>query len=747
MRIKKMTASFGRLQNATLEPGPGLTIIQAPNEGGKSTWAAFLRAMLYGIPTRERDRQGYIAEKNRYQPWNGAAMEGVLELSWRGRDVIIRRGPRGSAPFAAFEAVDAVTGEAVPGLTGENCGEVLLGIPREVYERSAFVGQGGCRVDGAPALEARIAALASSGEEDVSYTKVERRLKDWLNRRRHNKTGLIPRMEEELEQISATQERQAGALRQAGEARMALEQLERERGALVRALEAHRLAANRAAEEKYREAQTALRAAEEEEAGLRRETALLPPAQQLREAQGDLSYLNTVNANLRLAARQSEEAAARAEEAQAAAEDPLFPGLTADEAWRRAGADAERWRRQKKTGGRLALSAACLIAAVCLLFLGLFGPPEVRMVSFLAVAAAAAGAVLLVRTLSLRRRQAAERSALAARYGADNPDGILERANAYRARQTAAAEAAQRAEAVRTAMEQLTTQREELTASLLALVRSFAPQVTDLFGVSAALSRALSLEEKYTAAAVRLEGARKLADSLPRPDDAYLTAGEARTAAGEPAELTARLEAVEGEMARLRGELARAEGEWNTLGDPDALHARAEELEEALTVRRAEYDALDIALEELAAAHGQLQARFSPALNARAGALMSALTGGKYGGVTLNRDFEALAAEAGAVLPRRALSLSQGTADQLYLAVRLAVCDLVLPPEEPAPLVLDDVLAAFDDARTALALEVLAGMGEQRQILLFTCHSRERAWAAGRGDAAVLPITTLSDFM
>ena len=330
MRIKKMTASFGRLQNATLEPGPGLTIIQAPNEGGKSTWAAFLRAMLYGIPTRERDRQGYIAEKNRYQPWNGAAMEGVLELSWRGRDVIIRRGPRGSAPFAAFEAVDAVTGEAVPGLTGEDCGEVLLGIPREVYERSAFVGQGGCRVDGAPALEARIAALASSGEEDVSYTKVERRLKDWLNRRRHNKTGLIPRMEEELEQISATQERQAGALRQAGEARMALEQLERERGALVRALEAHRLAANRAAEEKYREAQTALRAAEEEEAGLRRETALLPPAQQLREAQGDLSYLNTVNANLRLAARQSEEAAARAEEAQAAAEDPLFPGLTAD---------------------------------------------------------------------------------------------------------------------------------------------------------------------------------------------------------------------------------------------------------------------------------------------------------------------------------------------------------------------------------------------------------------------------------
>ena len=76
--------------------------------------------MLYGIHTRERARQGSIAEKNRYQPWNGAALEGGLERSWRGRDVILRRGPRGSAPFAAFEAVDAGTGDAVPGLTCEN---------------------------------------------------------------------------------------------------------------------------------------------------------------------------------------------------------------------------------------------------------------------------------------------------------------------------------------------------------------------------------------------------------------------------------------------------------------------------------------------------------------------------------------------------------------------------------------------------------------------------------------------------
>ena len=39
MKIKRMTATFGALDNAVLTPGDGLTVISAPNEGGKSTWA------------------------------------------------------------------------------------------------------------------------------------------------------------------------------------------------------------------------------------------------------------------------------------------------------------------------------------------------------------------------------------------------------------------------------------------------------------------------------------------------------------------------------------------------------------------------------------------------------------------------------------------------------------------------------------------------------------------------------------
>ena len=68
----------------------------------------------------------------------------------------------------------------------------------------------------------------------------------------------------------------------------------------------------------------------------------------------------------------------------------------------------------------------------------------------------------------------------------------------------------------------------------------------------------------------------------------------------------------------------------------------------------------------------------------------------------------------------------------LYGEEKLPACKLVLPQEEPCPLVLDDALANFDDSRMALALECLEELGEERQILLFTCHSRERAWQQSR---------------
>ena len=745
MKIKRMAATFGRLEGAVLELHDGLNILQAPNEGGKSTWCAFLRAMLYGIPTRERDTRTTLAEKNRYAPWSGSPMAGEVLLTWQGRDIRIRRFAKGASPFGGFEAVDAATGEPVPGLTGENCGEALLGVGREVFQRSAFVGQSGLPVDADPELERRIAALVSSGEEDVSFSETEQTLKGWLNHRKHNKTGLIPRLEGELEEVTR---QQAAALQN--------QRLLQESQAQAEALEARRteLEAEQAAQrarrdwvllDQYQSAARELEEAQSQLSALEGEAGPLPGKDALREAQGELVYYNTLAASLKEAQNQQEPVRARLEAAQAGAEDPLFPGLDPEEAWSKASRDAERVRELEKPAGKGLLAAGVLLllaAAACGAGAGLLRQPLLLLPAGLGVAA---GVIFLFTARRKGAERRRERERLLARYHAEYSDDILARANAYREKWVTVEEARRAVQAVDGSIRDLTAQREALRQKLLAFVHAFAPEVTDPFGVSAALSRALSLDERLATARVKVQGAQKLLDSLPQPTAENNVAVRAQggapfvpPAAPEhtPQQTAAALSAVAGELQRVRDALSHARGQRSALGDPEELEGRREALTQALEERRQEHQALSLALEALEEANGQLRARFSPALNRRAGELFSALTGGKYEEVTLTRELEASAREAGDIRPRRALTLSRGTVDQLYLAVRLAVCELALPGEDPAPLVLDDALSDFDDGRMALALECLRDLARKRQVLLFTCHSREQAWLERNEDGA-----------
>ena len=68
MIINKVSATFGKLSGESLEFKDGLNVVCAPNESGKSTWCAFIRAMLYGIDSSERQKAGYLPDKTRYAP-------------------------------------------------------------------------------------------------------------------------------------------------------------------------------------------------------------------------------------------------------------------------------------------------------------------------------------------------------------------------------------------------------------------------------------------------------------------------------------------------------------------------------------------------------------------------------------------------------------------------------------------------------------------------------------------------------
>ena len=68
--------------------------------------------------------------------------------------------------------------------------------------------------------------------------------------------------------------------------------------------------------------------------------------------------------------------------------------------------------------------------------------------------------------------------------------------------------------------------------------------------------------------------------------------------------------------------------------------------------------------------------------------------------------------------------MSNGTRDQLYLALRLASLEKYMESSEPMPFIVDDILVDFDDERSEAALNALAELAKKTQVILFTHHSR-----------------------
>ena len=726
MKIRKLTATFGKLHRQTLELKDGLNIIEAPNESGKSTWAGFLRAMLYGIDTKERDRKGFLAEKNRYQPWNGSTMEGSAQLLWGEKEITLRRSSKGISPMSQFQAVYTGTEESVPGLTADNVGETLTGVGREAFERSAFVGQSVITVTGSAELERRISAIVSSGQEDVSYSETEQQLRDWKNRRQSNqKNGLIPRLEAGKAAVIATLDRLESANRQAADARGQIKALEQELSDFEVQAKAHRNIAMARLRQRYNATLAEVEQAQKELDRVHRERTVkgTPPEDStLRSIQGNLSYLNTLDENIRQTRRETENAPAVEEVTH-----PVFAGMSQQAASQRAETDSLAVNAaDKKKSSNIVLSIIFGLIGAAALIAGLILSAPIPMICSILPFA---GAILFLVQLRMTKNKI---TAILNSYNVTHGAAILEQAKDYCTRLAAAEHQRTDAAARAVALNRLESERDTLSTRLLNQVHTFAPDVTDLFGVSAAVSLALTLSENEHSAQLNLESAEKVLHAITAqgiPADVQPPENDPEYSEQEVASQISR---IQFELSRQNELLAMAQGEMNTLGDPTALQAELQELEQQLQCRREEYDAIVMAMDALQQANASLQARMSPALNQRSSELFQRLTDGKYDQVSLTREFEALAAQHDDVTPRKLLALSKGTADQLYLAVRLAVCDLVLSGDDPAPLVLDDALVNFDDKRLALALDLLQDLAEHRQILLFTCQSRERLYLEGK---------------
>ncbi len=722
MKILSMQASFGRLQNERLELHDGLNVVTAPNESGKSTWAAFLLAMLYGVDTSQRASAGTLPAKTKYKPWSGAPMEGRMELLWQGKKITIERTGKGRTPMGEFRAYETDSGQAVAGMTGESCGEMLLGVGRSVFERSAFVGQNAAGVTSDAALEKRLSSLVTAGDETVSASDTAARLRDWRNRCRHNRTGLLPQAEQQRAQVedrlAQIHELHKNDLTlRAQEAALSVRQAELEK--ITQALRAQEAA--RAMQQRGAAAQ-ALQDVQAEAEAARERTVHIPPREVLAELSQRLAFLQT---------QAAQPLPQPGDEPHAPACPAAFLGLSEAEIPERAQADAQQV--QSLTGGKPrpvalplvmgALATAALLACALILKDTIPG-----VLAALCILTLAVWLPLTRRHNRAAAENAAKAQTIAARYEGRARETWTAFAVEYCGKLALYAQQKRQYDALcaeRQAREQALLQTR---ARLLGQVSMFAPGAKTTEQGAQAVQDALNLHDEADAA-------RRAADVAQGRYDAVCAALGEQKLVPVPAEvdtadwtLAAAQQAllqVQSQRAALRSRLDQSQGRAAALGDPAALEAEREQLTARIAQLTARYAALERAEAALSQADGALQTRFSPQIGKLAGELLGAMTDGRYDTVLLDRKLRAEARQTGESITRELLYLSGGTADQVYLAVRLAICRLALGKD--TPLILDDALVRFDDRRMKSALALLREEAKTRQIILFTCQTREQA--------------------
>ena len=731
MLIQRMSAAFGRLRNETLQLQDGLNIIEAPNETGKSTWCAFLTAMLYGINSRERDKAGFIADKNRYAPWDGGSMSGRLECHADGADLTITRTTRRqTAPMTDFQAVYTGTASPVEGLTGANCGETLLGVSREVFERSAFIRQSGLAITQDAGLERRVASLISSGDEDTSYTEAYDALKKQLNRRRFNKSGQLPALEAELAEVQQQLDSSVQLQQQLADALERSQALESD----VQAL-SDELAQYDRWEAAQKRRQLAALTTDADTAAQRvhsltqqLEEDRVPDMETIGRLRGAIVNLETVRKNVEKARTDRDEAMKALLWAEKNVNDSPFAGQTAEEARRAAGAipgirPAAWW-----------FPILLCAAAAGLYWLLSRGEAPIWVPVFMGAVSALLGIfAVLRRTHSDRNKRAAYLKS----HGAETPEALSVLSDAYvkavEVRDAAQADLNAKSATADAYYDTLTTNEQ----AILLEVRRFAPAAFDIPTADQVLRQAAQRRKALSEAQTAAREAQVRLDLLVQqgiPDSGDMELSPPLRSRETVADALAQAQV---QLAAARSATDRLTGQLHAMGDPDGLRAAAESLRGQIGQLQEEYDALRLAMDTLTGANTVLQNRFSPQLSRRTAEIFHELTEGRYTAAALDRSFHLTARPAGDPIDRDIQLLSAGAADQLYLSARLAICELVLPSEKSIPIILDDALTNFDDERCAAALRWLKQAAAHRQILLFTCHSREADFFAGDPEVAV----------
>lgn len=189
--------NFGKLSNLNINFNDGINIINEPNGWGKSTMAAFLKAMLYGFDTK-KEPGAFEKERKLYRPWQGGAYGGELDFQIDKKKYRISRTFGTTEKTDEFHLYDLDTNLEVDDYSSA-IGEEIFDLDRASFKRSIYIAQSDIVTESSDAINAKLGNLAANTNDINNFESAQALIKDMMNKLSPNRiTGSIKKRKNSL---------------------------------------------------------------------------------------------------------------------------------------------------------------------------------------------------------------------------------------------------------------------------------------------------------------------------------------------------------------------------------------------------------------------------------------------------------------------------------------------------------------------------------------------------------------------
>lgn len=195
--------NFGNLHDFDYDFNDACNVIFEQNGWGKSTFAAFLRVMFFGLNNdRARGKDNLSRERVRYNPWQGGNFGGSLTFEVHGKEYVLSRFFGEKEALDTFELRDAKT-NMISDDFSVNIGEEIFKINAESFAHSVFISQNDCITSTTDGINAKMGNIADNTGDIDSYEKAYNTLKKYLDHNDSKRaTGLISKEKEKLSELN-----------------------------------------------------------------------------------------------------------------------------------------------------------------------------------------------------------------------------------------------------------------------------------------------------------------------------------------------------------------------------------------------------------------------------------------------------------------------------------------------------------------------------------------------------------------